>query len=961
MVTQRGGLAKGSLQCFLSNARSLMNKLPELYHILYDESTVYDCLLFTESWLNGDVPGSLLDPRGQYTILRSDRKHGSGGGVCAFISKKLRCIPVSLLPVYSDIELICFDVVSCNASKYRFILFYRPPGTDTFSRHSAGLLCNALEQLATVDIPTFIATDLNCPSIDWRLYSRGNGDIDRLFADFMLDNGYVQHVTEATRGSNILDLVFCNEPILMSYVKVSPPFGGSDHNSVEFAISCDPTDYSVDSSENCKRYLWSEGDYESMSAYLQNVRWSDLLTTNFTSNDIWSAFCNVINNAIDLFVPCTTVSSRPKQRKRRYPRHVRNLINRKRAVWKHMKRNPDSLSSKIKYNRVSAECRLAMRRYECWLEGKIIDSNDTGAFYKFVNSKSSCRSGVGTLLGEGGELVTDDKEKADLLNNYFASVCCVDDGSTPHAESYVSNDDNISSISFTEANVFKAARRIKTKSKFAGDPDGYPIVLLHKLRSELCGPLSMFYNSFMSIGQLPDAWKRAVVTPVFKKGSSSDPANYRPISQTSIFCKLMERVITAELSDYLLSRGIINRHQHGFIAKHSTTTNLLDSLNDWTLAVENKLTETIAYVDFARAFDTVSPKKLLIKLQASGITGQLLSLITSFLSDRSQVTKVGSDISGSKLLTSGIVQGSCLGPLLFLIYINDVVNIFNANVTPKLYADDLKLYACLSCPSSRVDFQQNLDRLTEWASIWQLSISVKKCNIIQVGSRQKTCVMSPEQFVLCNNVLECVDVVNDLGILIDSHLTFASHIHSIVQKATQRCYLISKSFQSHNTELLVRAFTTYVRPLLEVNSQVWSPHLLKDIRRLETVQRRFTKKLNGLETLAYDERLKSLGLERLETRRIRSDLLFAYKVLFGFTGLRSTDFFILSESVTTRGHPYKLSLTRCYTDVRKYFFCNRVVQIWNQLPGNTDFSTIGSFKRALLSGFNLSQFCHLQD
>jgi len=190
---------------------------------------------------------------------------------------------------------------------------------------------------------------------------------------------------------------------------------------------------------------------------------------------------------------------------------------------------------------------------------------------------------------------------------------------------------------------------------------------------------------------------------------------------------------------------------------------------------------------------------------------------------------------------------------------------------------------------------------------------------------------------------------------------FASHIHSIVQKAAQRCYLISKSFQSHNTELLVRAFTTYVRPLLEVNSQVWSPHLLKDIRRLETVQRRFTKKLNGLETPAYDERLKSLGLERLETRRIRSDLLFAYKVLFGFTGLRSTDFFILSESVTTRGHPYKLSLTRCYTDVRKYFFCNRVVQIWNQLPGNTDFSTIGSFKHALLPGFNLSQFCHLQD
>jgi len=108
--------------------------------------------------------------------------------------------------------------------------------------------------------------------------------------------------------------------------------------------------------------------------------------------------------------------------------------------------------------------------------------------------------------------------------------------------------------------VFKAARRIKSKSKFSGDPDGYPVIPLHKLRSVLCGPLSLFCNSFMSMGQVPDAWKRAVVTPVYKKAPSSDPANYRPISQTSIFCKLMERVITVELSDHLLSRGVISRH-----------------------------------------------------------------------------------------------------------------------------------------------------------------------------------------------------------------------------------------------------------------------------------------------------------------------------------------------------------------------------------------------------------------
>ena len=754
-----------------------------------------------------------------------------------------------------------------------------------------------------------------------------------------------------------MDLVFCNEPILMSYIDVLPAFGCSDHNSVEFMISCEFTDRSDDSGEICKIYLWSQGDYESMAVYLNQVRWSDLLTTNFTANDLWSVFCSVINGAIDLFVPYKFVSVRTGMKKRRYSKYIRKLINRKHAAWKHMKHYPDNANSKTKYNQISAECRSAVRRYECWLESKIIDRNDIGAFYRFVNSKSSCRSGVGTLIGPDGEVATRDKNKADLLNSYFASVCIVDDGFRPHTE-LTSEVSNISDVIFTEANVLKAARRIKSKSKLSGDPDGYPVILLHKLRSVLCGPLALFYNSFMSIGRIPDAWKNAIVTPVYKKGSSSDPANYRPISQTSIFCKLMERVITAELSEHLLSTGIITKRQHGFVAKRSTTTNLLDSLNDWTLSVENRLIETIVYVDFARAFDTVSHEKLQLKLQACGVGGQLLHLIMDFLRDRSQATKVGHDISHRVSLTSGVVQGSCLGPLLFLVYINDLVSIFNASVTPKLYADDLKLYACLSCSSSCAEFQQSLDLLTKWANTWQLTISVKKCCIMRVGSRQKLVDGPLHQFTLCNNVLEYVNVVNDLGVLVDPHLTFQPHIDKIILKAARRCYLIFKSFQSRDTELLIRAFTTYVRPLLEVNSQIWSPYLLKDIRRIEAVQRRFTKKLNGLHSFSYAERLAFTGLERLEERRIRADLVFVYKLLFGLTGLNASDYFTLSTTSITRGHPYKLSLTRCYTDTRKYFFSNRIVKIWNDLPIDTNFATIGSFRSAI-DRFNLINYCVL--
>ena len=260
-----------------------------------------------------------------------------------------------------------------------------------------------------------------------------------------------------------------------------------------------------------------------------------------------------------------------------------------------------------------------------------------------MNSKSSCRPGVGTLIGPDGKTATCDKEKADLLDSYFGYVCTVDDGLRPQidAELRVSEDSNISHIVFTEANVLKAARRIKTKSKFVGDPDGYMnydpycVAVYHCFITLLC-----LLDKYVTRGRkqwLPLSTRKArrLTLPTIVPFHRLD----------SIFCKLMERVIAAELSDYLLSRGVITRHQHGFIAKRSSTTNLLDSLNDWTLSVENKRIETIVYVDFARAFNTVSHEKLQLKLQTCGISGKLLLLISIFLHDRSQVTKVGRHIS----------------------------------------------------------------------------------------------------------------------------------------------------------------------------------------------------------------------------------------------------------------------------------------------------------------------------
>jgi len=187
----------------------------------------------------------------------------------------------------------------------------------------------------------------------------------------------------------------------------------------------------------------------------------------------------------------------------------------------------------------------------------------------------------------------------------------------------------------------------------------------------------------------------------------------------------------------------------------------------------------------------------------------------------------------------------------------------------------------------------------------------------------------------------------DLDIIVTNELSPSEHVNNITVKAHQRANAILRCFASRDNKLLVRAFTTYVRPLLEYNSVVWSPYLKQDIERLENVQRRFTKRLVGLKHVEYAERLQRLNLHSLELRRLRSDLIWCYKIVFGLVRLNFGDFLKFCPVSTTRGHPYKLYTSHC-TSIRSRFFAHRVIKAWNSLPQSTNFSSLAAFKRSIL-------------
>jgi hypothetical protein len=288
-------------------------------------------------------------------------------------------------------------------------------------------------------------------------------------------------------------------------------------------------------------------------------------------------------------------------------------------------------------------------------------------------------------------------------------------------------------------------------------------------------------------------------------------------------------------------------------------------------------------------------------LKSYGINGNLWAGIQAFLTGRTQQTRVGHHLLRTSQILRGVVQGSVFDPLLFLLFINDLSEqLCDARCKCKLYADDVKLYISFSL--SDIDYsviQKKLDAAHTWADRWQLKIKYAKCNVLIVG-RDRV----PVPCLHINGLaIASASCVRDLGILVDRNMSFSTYVSKVVCKAFARVNLVIKCFLSRDIVTLVRAYTTYVRPLVEYATFCWSPHQVAAIKQLESVQREFTKRLPGLSSMTYGERLARTGLESLELRRLKQDLIHVNKILFGHIDVDPCEFFVLSSShCNTRGH-----------------------------------------------------------
>ena len=326
----------------------------------------------------------------------------------------------------------------------------------------------------------------------------------------------------------------------------------------------------------------------------------------------------------------------------------------------------------------------------------------------------------------------------------------------------------------------------------------------------------------------------------------------------------MESLVRDQLVEHMERNNKFSVNQHGFVPLGDCSTNLLICVEKWIEILESNDCVDVVYTDFSKAFDSVPHQRLLRKLKKKGVTGKLLAWIAAFLNNRHQQVRVDDEFSTWKRVKSGIPQGSVLGPILFVIFINDMPDVVESIC--QLFADDAKIFDTVNLrnPNSGDRLQRDIDSVSKWSDKWQLPFNVTKCKVLHIGNTNPC-----RRYKMNGQYLEDVEEEKDLGVLVDNELKFHKQVAAVVKNANSKLGLIKKSFARLDEDTLPLLYTSLVRSKLEYGNLIWGPFYKEDAKTVEKVQKRATKSIPTLKQLDYTDRLRKLNLPSLQHRRRR--------------------------------------------------------------------------------------------
>ncbi len=920
------------------NARSIKNKIAD-FHARVDVEKPH-IIAITESWLDDTFNDGEVFPV-DYSVFRNDRnKHGGGValGIRSNLNPVLKCDFLS-----NDIEIVWAEF-DTKEGKNLFGVYYRPPSQ---TKNVLDILDDNLSKIHGSDRSYKLCTlvgDFNI-HIDWVNEHITKGSLPKRLLDVMHSSGFTQVLNEPTYKTingidHFLDLVFVSDPSYVLSCKSTCNLDGCDHSAVEMflnmsALKDKPISKSV--------YCLSKADFNHMKYLLVNVPWQ--LCFDDDINIMWNRTECFIKSCIDESVPKKVV--RKNSNLPWMTREIRKLCTKKKRLYKRAKLSKSAVAQQ-QFKDCSNRLKALIRKSHITYTNSISENfkSNPKKFWSYVASTRKCSDNLSFTIDN--DVVNDPITIAAAFNNHFSSKFddmydCLDleslgDPTPSHGGPSFFFDP------FTVSEVSEVLHNLDA-SKSPG-PDNILPVFLKECSDELAPVLCDLYNEFIMKGQVPAAWKDANVVPIYKGSGKpkDDVCSYRPVSLTSVLGKVLEKLISSRMMSYINENNVLSDNQFGFRSGRNCEQMLSKFFHLLSKSLDSQKCNLVdgVFLDFSSAFDKVDHNLLLRKLHSLGFRGSVLLWIQNFLFMRRQRVIFKGYMSEWCMVTSGVPQGSVLGPILFLLFVNDISDVVSSPLFQ--FADDHSIVRPIFSEQDHNILQQDIQNIFHWSLLNKLPLNLSKCSVMHMTRSKSPKFCS--SYLMGDVKLVEVDDFKLLGVTFSKDLSFDSQVGIVCDKISKLSGFVIRCSRNMSPDALLNLYKSLVLPHVVYCVCVWAPFQGNHIDRLEKIQRKITRVAFYRTSSKVDrrpdyiERLIDLQLMKLEDVYKFQRLVFGYKLLNGY----------LPESFNSLVHHSSVNESRLLhvTAKTSCFFNSLFVtlpRLWNGIPrGLQEAMNIGSFK-----------------
>ena len=778
--------------------------------------------------------------------------------------------------------------------------------------------------------------DFNCHHREW-LSSKSPTDAEgRAAYEFCCTHDLSQIVDGPTHQSgNRLELIITDSPNMISTTAIDHNIGTSDHYLVQALLEASPLS---ETPPPRQVWLYNKADWDGLRNKLAAAPWNTCLNKD-NPEEACSKITNTITDAMHQFIPQKSTSSFID-----YPawwnESCDKALKMKDKAWRRWKAN-QTPESRLGYNRARNEytstSRKACTAHKARIKDKMTNELHSGSkSWWWTANRLMDKGGKSEIpvLKSGGQTFITAEEKAECFASFFSDKSTIPEAENSKAIPHLPQRTTAKckKVIFWPKQVRKQLQKLDVNK--ASGPDGIPALVLRNAAAELASPLARLFQLCFNKEYMPAQWKVANVIPCFKKGDKHSLSNYRPISLLSVLSKVMEKLINKSMWKHLENHKLISDRQFGFRAGHSTSDALTYIAQRLSNTINDREEARVVCLDISKAFDRVWHPGLLVKLRALGFAGKLLHWLADYLRNRSMKIILNGKSSSTKFINAGVPQGSILGPLLFIIFIDDIT--LDISSTSILYADDVTLMSFIKSKEERIpaaaSLNQDLCNIEKWATSWNVLFGAAKCKTVTLSNRQDAKDGHPcLQFF--GTTLTETESVELLGLTLSKDLSWKHDVTSMAKSAAQRTGLLRRVAPYLLPTQRAMIYKAIIRSKMEYASSAWFGATPTSLSQLDAVQRRAIRIIDLPEDDLISHQIQPLG-----TRREVGALTLFHRMYYGEAPELLCQ--LLPEHLqldprlrrSVRSHDLAVQIPRSNLVSHKRSFVPSAARIWNSLP-----------------------------